>query len=89
MVDHSGEITQLLQEARQGDPKAINHLYEAVYEELRHIAHQRLSRNRANTCGSPGENVPLDAVTVAVEDGIKMRGIDPFPARPASDRYSI
>jgi RNA polymerase sigma factor (TIGR02999 family) len=47
MVDQPGDITQLLLEARQGDPEAANHLYDAVYDELRRIARGRLSRNRA------------------------------------------
>lgn len=46
-VSDEGDITQLLIDVRQGDSAAADLLYDAVYEELRRIAHQRLRRNRA------------------------------------------
>ena len=51
MATESGNITELLHEARGGNPEAANHLYDAVYGQLREIAHQRLGRNR------PGETL--------------------------------
>lgn len=40
------DITQLLQEASSGDHEAAGHLYGQVYDELRQIAHYRLSKHR-------------------------------------------
>lgn len=40
------DITQLLQEASSGDREAADHLYGQVYDELRRIAHHRLSKHR-------------------------------------------
>lgn len=51
MATASEHITELLRGARQGDREAANHLYDAVYDQLREIAHQRLGRNR------PGETL--------------------------------
>ena len=39
-----GDITRLIQRAREGDREALNSLFEAVYVDLRRIAHGRLRR---------------------------------------------
>jgi len=52
----SGDVTQLLQAAREGDPEAANGLYDAVYDELRDIARLRLSRHR------PGQTLNTTAL---------------------------
>ncbi|MEO8312323.1 MAG: ECF-type sigma factor [Caldimonas sp.] len=39
-----GDITQLIQRAREGDRSALDSLFEAVYPDLRRIAHVRLRR---------------------------------------------
>ena len=39
-----GDITQLIQHARAGDRSALDRLFEAVYPDLRRIAHARLRR---------------------------------------------
>lgn len=39
-----GDITQLIQRARDGDRSALDSLFEAVYPDLRRIAHARLRR---------------------------------------------
>ncbi len=44
-----GDITQLIVRARAGDRGAFDDLFEALYPELRLIAHARLSRNGRNT----------------------------------------
>ncbi len=75
MADVPGHITQLFQEARQGDADAANHLYDAVYEELRRIAHQRLSKNR------PGRTLN----TTALVHEVYLRMVDPVLAG-ANDR---
>ncbi len=46
LMSDEGYITRLLIDARGGDSSAANHLYDAVYDELRRIAHQRLLRYR-------------------------------------------
>lgn len=42
------EITQSLIDARNGDEKAINHVFEKVYDSLRIIARNHLGRNSVN-----------------------------------------
>jgi RNA polymerase sigma factor (TIGR02999 family) len=44
-----GDITVLLQRAQGGDRAAFDALYEALYPDLRRIAHARLSRHQRNT----------------------------------------
>ena len=44
-----GDITQLIVRARSGDRGAVDSLFEALYPELRRIAHARLSRNVRDT----------------------------------------
>ena len=39
-----GDITQLIERARGGDRGALDSLFEAVYPDLRRIAHARLRR---------------------------------------------
>lgn len=43
-----GDITQLIQRARAGDRSALDGLFEAVYPDLRRIAHARLRRGFAD-----------------------------------------
>ena len=40
-----GDITQLIQRARDGDASALDDLFASLYPEMRHIAHSRLRRN--------------------------------------------
>jgi RNA polymerase sigma factor (TIGR02999 family) len=40
-----GEVTQLIERAREGDRGAFNRIFELLYPELRQIAHRRLSRS--------------------------------------------
>jgi len=42
----AADTTQLLLAARSGDREAFDNLYSRLYDELRAIAHKRLSRNR-------------------------------------------
>ncbi len=44
-----GDITQLIVRARGGDRAAFDKIFEALYPELRRIAHARLSRNVRDT----------------------------------------
>lgn len=44
-----GDITILLQRAQAGDRSAFDALFEALYPDLRRIAHSRLSRNVRDT----------------------------------------
>lgn len=44
-----GDITQWIALARQGDRAAFDSLFEALYPELRRIAHTRLARNVRDT----------------------------------------
>jgi RNA polymerase sigma factor (TIGR02999 family) len=44
-----GDITQLIQRARAGERAAFDGLFEALYPELRRIAHARLARNVRDT----------------------------------------
>jgi RNA polymerase sigma factor (TIGR02999 family) len=44
-----GDVTQLLQEARGGEPEAMARLFEALYPELRRLARQRLARDERGT----------------------------------------
>ncbi len=55
-MSDEGNITQLLIEAREGNTSAANHLYDAVYNELRRIAHQRLLGHR------PGDTLNTTAL---------------------------
>lgn len=44
-----GDIAALIQRANDGDRDAFDQLFEALYPELRRIAHQRLTRNQRDT----------------------------------------
>ncbi len=44
-----GDITMLIQRAQGGDRGALDQLFEALYPELRRIAHARLTRNVRDT----------------------------------------
>ncbi len=44
-----GDITQLIERARGGERAAFDSLFEALYPELRRIAHARLGRNVRDT----------------------------------------
>ena len=44
-----GDITEWIDQARQGNRAAFDSLFEALYPELRHIAHARLARNARDT----------------------------------------
>jgi RNA polymerase sigma factor (TIGR02999 family) len=46
---HMGDITQWIAQARQGDRAAFDRLFDALYPELRRIAHARLARNARDT----------------------------------------
>jgi RNA polymerase sigma factor (TIGR02999 family) len=49
------QITDLLLQARGGDPGAVDRLYSAVYQELRRIAHRHLQGERpGHTLGTTG-----------------------------------
>jgi RNA polymerase sigma factor (TIGR02999 family) len=41
-----GDVTQLIDQARQGDPAALGRLFELLYPDLRRIAHARLSSHQ-------------------------------------------
>lgn len=42
---HPHEVTQLLEEVREGSPDALDRLFPLVYDELRRIAHRALRRD--------------------------------------------
>lgn len=44
-----GDITALINRAKHGDRAALDDLFEAMYPELRRLAHGRLARDRRNT----------------------------------------
>lgn len=44
-----GDITALIDRAKHGDRGALDDLFEAMYPELRRLAHGRLTRDRRNT----------------------------------------
>lgn len=46
IMSNPKDLTLLLQKVSDGDAKALNDVFPLVYDELRKIAHQRLSRNR-------------------------------------------
>jgi RNA polymerase sigma factor (TIGR02999 family) len=71
----TADTTQLLRAARGGDRAAFDLLFSRVYDELRRIAHQRLSRYR------PGET--LDTTGLVHEAYLKL--VDPTVAG-AQDR---
>ena len=48
MVEQSKEVTRLLQDARNGDPQAINELLPMVYDQLREIARSMFRRSPVN-----------------------------------------
>lgn len=56
MTPRDDHVTQLLHKVAGGDDTAANVLYDAVYGELRQIAHQRLIRNR------PGQTLNTTAL---------------------------
>lgn len=47
-MDDDHDITGLLLAWRAGDQKALDQLFPRVYDELRHIAHRRLGRERGD-----------------------------------------
>jgi hypothetical protein len=51
-----GEVTQILQAIEHGDGRAIDQLLPAVYQELRQLAAQKLSREK------PGQTLVTDRV---------------------------
>lgn len=55
-MSETNDVTLLLNHVAEGDDEAVGLLYEAVYPELRLIAHQRLLRNR------PGETLNTTAL---------------------------
>ena len=56
MPPNPHRVTQLLHDVAGGNSDAANVLYDAVYDELRQIAHQRLIRNR------PGQTLNTTAL---------------------------
>ncbi|HXW05118.1 MAG TPA: ECF-type sigma factor [Vicinamibacterales bacterium] len=46
--DGDGQITRLLEAVRGGDPRAIDHVFDLVYDELRAAARRQLARARPN-----------------------------------------
>lgn len=46
MALNQESVTQLLHDARSGNQSALEKVYPVVYDELRRIAHQRLSKHR-------------------------------------------
>jgi RNA polymerase sigma factor (TIGR02999 family) len=49
------QVTDLLLELRAGSPEAMDHLFAAVYEELRRVAHRQLRGEReGHTLGTTG-----------------------------------
>jgi len=44
-----GDITLLIQKAREGDRAALDSIFQTLYPELRRIAHARLTRNLRDT----------------------------------------
>ena len=56
MTPRPDQVTQLLHDVAGGDDAAAGVLYDAVYDQLRQIAHQRLIRNR------PGQTLNTTAL---------------------------
>lgn len=56
MASQQDHVTQLLHDAADGDDVAENHLFDAVYDELRQIAHHRLMKHR------PGDTLNTTAL---------------------------
>src|SRR5215212_11622325 len=55
MAGDTRQVTDLLLEMRGGDPQAMDLLFPLVYEELRHLAHAQLRRERpGHTLGTTG-----------------------------------
>jgi RNA polymerase sigma factor (TIGR02999 family) len=55
MAGDTRQVTDLLLEMRGGDPQAMDRLFPLVYEELRHLAHAQLRRERpGHTLGTTG-----------------------------------
>ena len=50
----SADITQLLQQARDGDAEAVDLLYQQVYDELRRLARAQLRRRSGGTLNTTG-----------------------------------
>lgn len=48
-MSNTSEITLILQEARSGSEKVYNRLFPLVYDQLRNIAHMRISREHNHT----------------------------------------
>jgi len=63
-----GDVTQILNAIERGDSRAIDQLLPAVYEDLRQLAAQKLSRER------PGQT--LQATALVHEAYLRLVGID-------------
>ena len=63
-----GDITALIQRANDGDRAAFDQLFEALYPELRRIAHLRLTRNLRDTL--------LDTTVLVNECYLKFAGAE-------------
>lgn len=75
-----GDITQLIARAREGDREAIDGLFQAVYPELRRIAHVRLRR------GSPDPD--LGTTALVNECYLKLRDADRVDSRDRAHFFS-
>src|SRR5436190_21644126 len=66
-------VTQLLDAARQGDPRAAAELLPLVYDELRRLAAGQMAREK------PGQT--LDATALVHEAYLRLVGAQPFADR--------
>ena len=75
MAEGSESVSGLLDAARRGDPAASGRLFEAVYRELKHIAHRELWRFRA------GETLSTTALVNEAYVRLMRSGTLPFQDR--------
>lgn len=71
-TNRQGEVTHLIQAARQGEPDALERLMPLVYDELRALAQRQLGRER------PGHT--LEATGLVHEAYVKLAGGGPLDA---------
>ena len=70
----SHEVTVALEAVRRGDPKAADNLLKAVYDELRELAHSRMTREPGR-----GAGMTLEATALVHEAYLRVVGPDRKP----------
>src|SRR5690349_7530293 len=72
----SHEVTVALEAVRRGDPRAAENLLKAVYDELRELAHARMTREPGR-----GAGMTLEATALVHEAYLRVVGNEKEPQR--------